>query len=286
MDNPHYVMMAKIIDDLARAEPGAAADLSALSARYGYEATYFQKLFKDYVGVSPKRLSQFMTYNRAREFLLQGYTTLEAAYEAGLSGNGRLHDLFVSIEGASPGVVQSRGAGLQITYGFHATPLGEMLIAQTALGVCWAAFVMAGGSEAAIDRMKSHWPKADFICGQQETSISAERILMIWRGDATDKIKLNLYGTNFQLQVWRALLQIPSGCVVNYGAIAAALGDPKASRAVGTAIGRNPVAVLIPCHRVIQSSGIVENYAWGTTRKRMLLGLEAAENNGSALDCI
>lgn len=279
MDHQHYEMMAKAIDCVLKG-PDEAVDIDSLSARFGYESTYFQKIFKEYVGISPKRLSQFITYNRARDFLLQGYSTLDAAYEAGLSGNGRLHDLFVAVEATTPGAVKARGMGMNISYGIHTTPLGEMLIAQTSLGVCWAAFVIDGDHNHNIEHIKARWPHADFAHDQNATAISMDRILNIWRGQGRGegKIKLDLHGTNFQIQVWRALLKIPVGAAVNYGAIATALGDSNASRAVGTAIGRNPVALLIPCHRVIQASGIVENYAWGTARKRMLLGLETAEN--------
>lgn len=273
MDHQHYEMVAKAIDYLLSSS-GGETDLESLSAHYGYESTYFQKIFKDYVGISPKRLTQFMAYKTARDFLLQGYPTLDAAYEAGLSGNGRLHDLFVSIEAATPGAVQARGEGMNISYGVHATPLGEMLIAQTVLGVCWAAFVMDEDRQHSIGRMKAQWPNAVFSEDQISTARTMDHILSIWRGNGKGKVKLDLHGTNFQIQVWRALLKIPAGATVHYGSIAAALGEEKASRAVGTAIGRNPVALLIPCHRVIQKSGIVENYAWGTSRKKMLLAIE------------
>lgn len=269
-----YDIVAKAIDDLV--DGNGEAGLDALAAKAGYEPTHFQKLFKDHVGISPKRVMQYMSYTKAREFLLEGYSTLEAAYQAGLSGGGRLHDLFVSIEAATPGVVQQRGAGMEIAYGYHPSPLGEVLIAQTEHGVCWMGFVPLQDRAAAFEKMQNHWPAAEFREEADKTVEAATHLFRIWKGqgNAKEKLRLDLQGTNFQIQVWRALLKIPSGAVMNYGQIAQALGDEKASRAVGTAVGANPVALLIPCHRVIQKSGIVENYAWGSARKKMLLGLE------------
>ncbi len=269
-------IIAQAIDFLA-AEAGAYPDLDALAARFGYESTHFQKLFKDQTGISPKRMTQYMQYSRARDFLLEGYPTLDAAHAAGVSGNARLHDLFVTCEAASPGTVAKRGDGMTIQYGFHASPVGEMLIAQTEIGVCWLGFVVDENREATMAGLRGHWPKARLTEDQEAIAPSAAHILRIWRGDgdARRRLTLDLHGTNFQIQVWRALLKIPAGGAVSYHHVASALGDPNASRAVGTAVGANPVCLLIPCHRVIQKSGIVENYRWGTPRKKILLGLEA-----------
>ena len=271
-----YDIIAKAIDYLV-AEHSARLDLDALAAKFGYEPTHFQKLFKDHVGVSPKRMVQYMNYSRARDFLLEGYPTLEAAHAAGLSGGGRLHDLFVACEAATPGMVQKRGEGMEISYGYHPSPIGDILIAQTDAGVCWLGFVVEEDRAESLRRMKTHWPLALFREDADGTQTSAEHVLRIWggAGDANDKLRLDLHGTNFQIQVWQALLKIPAGGVMSYGDIAAGLGDAKASRAVGTACGANPIMLLIPCHRVIQKSGIVENYAWGTARKKMLLGIES-----------
>lgn len=268
-------IVAQAIDYLASAEN--MPDLDLLAARFGYEPTHFQKLFRDQAGISPKRLTQFLQYTRAREFLLEGYPTLDAAYKAGLSGNGRLHDLFVTCEAATPGQVQRRGNGLSIVYSFHATPIGEVLIAQTEIGVCWIGFVIECGHEGAMKRMTEHWPLAAFVEDWNATQDAAGHVMRIWQGqgDAKRKLALDLHGTNFQIQVWRALLKIPAGGTMSYGDVAAALGDPNASRAVGTAVGANKLALLIPCHRVIQRSGIVENYAWGTARKKIILGIES-----------
>lgn len=276
MSGFQHDIVAKAIDYLA-AEDGRSVDLDALAARFGYDPTYFQKMFKARAGISPKRMTQYMQYRRARDFLLEGYPTLEAAHAAGLSGNGRLHDLFVHCEAASPGVVARRGEGMDIAYGFHPSPVGDMLIAQTKIGVCWLGFVVWDDRAETLTALKNHWPKASFIEDEGATEKSADHILRIWRGegDGVRRLTLDLHGTNFQIQVWQALLKIPVGGAVSYQDVATALGDANASRAVGTAVGANPVCLLIPCHRVIQKSGIVENYRWGTPRKKALLGLEA-----------
>lgn len=252
-------------------------DLDSLAQRFGYETTHFQKLFKEKVGISPKRILQFMNYKRARDFLLEGYPTLEAAYQAGLSSAGRLHDLFVTCEAATPGMVQKHGQGMRIFYGYHPSPIGDILIGQTNVGVCWLGFVVDQDRAIPFQEMQSHWPRASFIEDAAQTHIAAKHVLGIWqgRGDQKRKLKIDLHGTNFQIQVWRALLKIPAGGTMSYQAVASALGAPTASRAIGSAVGCNPISLLIPCHRVIQKSGIVENYLWGTQRKKILLGLEA-----------
>lgn len=274
MTNPAYDNIAQMIDYMV-AHPDGGGDLEDLARKAGYEPTYFQKLFQSYVGVTPKQLNRFMSLSRAREFLLEGYTTLGAAYEAGLSGNGRLHDLCVTIDAASPAEIKSRGKGLVIYYGWHLTPIGDVLIAETGRGVCWMSFSMQQEHTASYNAFIKRWPMADVIEDTERTALSAARIMRIWHGQAeTGQLKLNLFGTNFQMQVWQALLKIPTGGTVSYQAIANYIGQPKSNRAVGTAVGANPISLLIPCHRVIQSSGIVENYAWGSARKKMLLGLE------------
>lgn len=276
MSDFSFTIAAQAIDYLA-AHGEQQPDLDALAAKFGYESTHFQKLFKDKVGISPKRVIQYLNYKRARDFLLDGYPTLDAAYSAGLSSAGRLHDLFVTCEAATPGMVQRRGEGMTITYGYHATPIGEILVGQTEIGVCWMGFVIDEDRSVPYQEMQRHWPKAAFVQNENITAKAAKHILTIWQGKgrAEDKLKIDLHGTNFQIQVWRALLKIPAGGTMSYGDVASALGDPNASRAVGTAVGYNPISLLIPCHRVIQKSGIVENYMWGTSRKKILLGLEA-----------
>ena len=275
MDSFQHEIIARAIDELIERPPGAAP-LELLAEKFGYDPSHFQKMFRERVGISPKRFTQFLTYRRARDFLCDGHPTLDAAYAAGLSSGGRLHDLFVACEAATPGAVRSGGQGLEIEYGFQATPLGDMLIAQTALGVCWASFVIAGDRDGAMIELARHWPRAAMRENEMAVEETAEAMFDIWRGDYQgQRLKLHLHGTNFQIQVWRALLKIPAGSTVSYSAVASALGMPGASRAAGSAIGANKIALLIPCHRVIQQSGIIEHYAWGPARKRLLLGLEA-----------
>lgn len=249
-------------------------DLDFLARRAGYDVTYFQKSFTAMVGLSPKKLVQCMNARHARDLLLEGYATLDAAYESGLSGNGRLFDLLVTVEAATPGEVQRKGRGLHIRYGYHPTPMGDILIAQTERGVCWLGFLVDGDRAVPFSRLHAYWPLAEFIEDPEITAETARRIVDLWRG-REENLNIHLYGTNFQIQVWRALLKIPCGGTVSYKSIADHLGKPAASRAVGGAVGANPVSLLIPCHRVIQSSGIIENYGWGTPRKRLILGMES-----------
>lgn len=251
-------------------------DLDFLAHRAGYEPTYFQKLFKDKVGISPKRLQQYMNARHARELLGGGQSTLLAALDTGLSGTGRLHDLFVSYEGMTPGDVQRRGAGLIIRYGLYPTVLGHAIIAKTERGVCWLGFMMDESEAHCLRRIAQHWPLAEIIRDDRAVAPEAALLISIWEGQGREgsKLKLDLYGTNFQLQVWQALMQIPCGETLTYQDIASGLGRPKSSRAVGNAVGANPVSLLIPCHRVIRSSGIIDNYGWGSPRKKFLLALE------------
>jgi AraC family transcriptional regulator of adaptative response/methylated-DNA-[protein]-cysteine methyltransferase len=268
-------VVAEAIDYIVARE-GRDCELDALARRAGYEPTYFQKLFRDKVGISPKRLCQYMTVNHAREFLRRGATTDEAAHAAGLSGTGRLYDLFVTCDAVTPGEVQHKGQGLTVTYGYHPTPLGEILVGRTGRGVCYLGFLVGQDRAVPLAKMRRHLPHAAFVADDGATAAAADHIMRIWtgHGDAGDKLRLDLHGTNMQIQVWQALLKIPTGRTTTYKAIAAGLGRPNSSRAVGNAVGANPVSLLIPCHRVIQASGVVNNYGWGSPRKKVLLGLE------------
>lgn len=270
------VVIAESIDYLV-AHHQDQPDLDFLARRAGYETTHFQKSFTRMVGISPKRLVQYMNARHARELLVNGHSTLDAALASGLSGNGRLHDLFVSCEAATPGEVQRRGEGLNIQYGFAKSPLGELMIAKTPRGVCWLGFLVDEKRDRSLQRMKAHWPKAQFTHDDKSIQKEAEGILKIWNGQGNEKqkLKLDLYGTNFQLHVWQALLKIPCGETVTYQDIAKQLGRPKSSRAVGNAVGSNPVSLLIPCHRVIRATGIIDNYGWGSPRKKLILAIES-----------
>jgi AraC family transcriptional regulator, regulatory protein of adaptative response / methylated-DNA-[protein]-cysteine methyltransferase len=269
-------VVANTIDYLV-AHHQAQPDLDFLARRAGYETTHFQKIFKDHVGISPKRLVQYMNVKQARELLQDGATTLDTALRTGLSGNGRLHDLFVSCEGATPGDIQSRGAALKIVYGFHPTPIGEVMVAKTLKGICYLGFLVNEKRDEPVRKMKRHWPKAHFTPDDEAVKAECEQILGIWRGqgNADQKLRLDLYGTNMQIQVWQALLKITAGETVTYMDIAKQIGKPKASRAIGNAVGANPISLLIPCHRVIRATGIIDNYGWGSPRKKLLLAMES-----------
>ncbi len=271
-----YQKIADSIDYLV-AHHTQQPDLDHLAKRAGYEKTHFQKLFSDHVGISPKRLVQYMNASRARELMTHGQSTLDAAYETGLSGNGRLHDLFVSVEGVHPGDIGRRGEGLEIVYGFQPSPMGEMLVAKTAKGVCYLGFLMNQSRDRPIEKMRNHFPKAMYVHDDKAVQGAAHHILQIWRGQGKQSapLKLDIYGTNFQIQVWRALLRIPVADTITYQDIGKALGRPKASRAVGNAVGANPVSLLIPCHRVIRATGIIDNYGWGSPRKKLILAMES-----------
>lgn len=250
--------------------------LEFLARRAGYDTTHFQKLFTEKAGISPKRLIQYMNMRHASELLQAGHTTLDAAFATGLSGTGRLYDLFVTCQAVTPGDVQHKGRGLVITYGYHPTPLGEIMVGQTPRGVCFLGFLVNKNRNVPFCKMKGHLPFADYVANDDATRDSAAAIMRIWRGqgESGKKLKLDLHGTNLQIQVWQALLRIPLGETVTYKAIAEQLGRPKASRAVGNAVGANPVSLLIPCHRVIRATGIIDNYGWGSPRKKLLLGME------------
>lgn len=267
-------LVAESIDYLV-ARYREAPDLDHLARRAGYEPTYFQKLFSDYVGISPKRLVQYMNMRHARELLAGGAPLLETALDAGLSGPGRLHDLFVACEAVTPGDVRYKGRGLDVAYGWHASPLGEILVAQTPRGVCWLGFVVDQDRAPALKRLRDHLPEAIFIEDGAGTATAATDILAIWSGCGEKKLRLVLHGTNLQIQVWQALLRIPCGGTVTYADIARDIGHPKAARAVGNAVGANPVSLLIPCHRVIRATGIIDNYGWGSPRKKLILSMES-----------
>ena len=253
-------------------------ELEFLAKRAGYDKPHFQKLFKQKVGISPKRLAQYMTMRHARELLAAGKTTEDAASAAGLSGTGRLYDLFVNCEAVTPGEISYKGAGVNVVYGWHATPLGEILVSQTEKGVSYLGFVVDGSRAEPVRRMKKYLPEAKYAEDNKAIQKTAERIMAIWRGegDRRKKLTLDLHGTNLQIQVWQALLRIPLGETLTYGDIAKEIKKPKASRAVGNAVGLNPISLLIPCHRVIRSTGIIDNYGWGSPRKKLILGVEGS----------
>ncbi len=238
---------------------------------------HFQRLFTRWVGISPKRFLQFITKEHAKQLLAMSASILDASYQVGLSSPGRLHDLFITWEAVTPGEFKQRGEGLTINYGFHPTPFGDVLLAATERGLCNLSFVMPSGRAEALETLRRSWPKASLV---EQPSVTQPMVARIFHapGHTFDQpLHLYLSGSIFQLKVWEALLRIPSGSVVSYRDIASIVGDPKASRAVGNALARNPVPVLVPCHRVITSLGDFGNYHYGETRKIALLGWEMAK---------
>ncbi len=248
-------------------------DLKAISRRAGLSEFHFQRLFTRWAGVSPKRFVQYLTKEHARKLLEQSRDILSASLESGLSGPSRLHDLFVNYEAMTPGDYKEGGRGLTIRYGFHMTPFGECFLAVTERGVCALHFIMQKSTNA-LHACKERWPNARFTEDDKVTGRAVERIF-----SRSGTIRLDVRGTNFQLKVWEALVRIPEGAVTTYSAIANAIHNPGASRAVGAAVGSNPVAYLIPCHRVIRNLGVFGNYRWGEDRKKAMLGWEFAKHD-------
>lgn len=235
---------------------------------------HFQRIFSEWAGVSPKKFMQFLSLNHAKNLLKDQQGLLEVTYDTGLSSYSRLHDLFITIEGMTPNEFKNGGADLIIHYDFADSPFGPIIIASTAKGVCHMAF--EHDENKALAELKTRFPNAQYKQGRDKYQQDA---LVIFQKDWTelDKIKLHLAGTAFQLKVWESLLKIPFGSLVSYGEIAQAIGKPKSARAVGSAIGSNPIAFIIPCHRVIQSSGKISGYLWGEVKKKAIIGWEAAK---------
>ena len=252
--------------------------LEEIAASIGLSEFHFQRLFTRWVGVSPKRFLQYLTKEGAKQFLDKSENLLDTTHQVGLSSLGRLHDLFITTEAVTPGEYKSRGSGVTIRYGLHPTPFGQCLIGLTERGICHLSFVQSGEGDA-IDSLVADWKEARMIEDFQNTAPLIAPIFDIrQRGEIP--LQLHLRGTNFQIKVWEALLDIPIGSVSTYGHLASHIGNPGALRAVGTAVGHNPIAVLIPCHRVIRKVGEFGNYRYGAPRKKALLGWEAIQVTG------
>ncbi len=248
--------------------------LESMAEKVSLSPFHFQRLFTAWAGVSPKKFLQYISVAHAKKVLKEQQATLfDAALDTGLSGTGRLHDLFIKIEGMTPGEFKHGGEHLLINYSFAESPFGTLLVAATPKGICYMAF--ADQEEEALQKLQQYFPNAQF---KQMLDPHQQNALYIFTHDWSqiNNIKLHLKGTDFQLKVWEALLKIPLGHLSTYGSIATQIKNTKASRAVGTAIGSNPVAFLIPCHRVIQASGTLGGYLWGATRKTAMIGWEAA----------
>jgi len=251
--------------------------LEVLAEEVGETPTGLQKLFTRWAGLSPKAFLQAVTLDHARRLLDSGMPLLEASFEVGMSGPGRLHDLFVTHEAMSPGDYKTRGEGLTIRYGYHISPFGIALIMVTDRGLAGLAFNDAGNEQSAFRDMSSRWPNATYVEDISATAPYAARIFdpARWRSD--QPLRVVMIGTDFQLRVWEALLRIPMGRACTYSSIAASIGAPSACRAVGAAVGANPMSFVVPCHRALGKSGALTGYHWGLTRKRAILGWEAGQ---------
>ncbi len=248
--------------------------LEDLAKDAGLQPIQLQRVFSRWCGLTPKQFLQAITLDHAKALLRDSASVLDATYEVGLSGSGRLHDLFVAHEAMTPGAYRSRGAGLTISYGFHPCPFGQVLLMVTEKGLAGLAFADQGEERTALEDMTARWPAADFLEDSIATGPYAARVFdpREWSGDTP--LNVVLIGTDFEIRVWKTLLKIPMGRATTYSDIARDLGNPKASRAVGTAVGRNPISFVVPCHRVLGRNGSLCGYHWGLTRKRAILGWE------------
>ena len=271
-----YEVVRRVIEKISldyRDQPS----LEALAEAAGDTPNGLQKLFTRWAGLSPKGFLQAVTLDHARRLLDAGLSVLDATYEVGMSGPARLHDLFVTHEAMSPGDYKTRGAGLTIRYGFHISPFGIALLMVTDRGLAGLAFNDPGDERAALEDMTSRWPNATYVEDISATAPYAARIFDPAKWHSDQPLRVVFIGTDFQIRVWEALLRIPMGKACTYSAIAASIGAPKASRAVGAAVGANPMSFVVPCHRALGKSGALTGYHWGLTRKRAILGWEAGQ---------
>lgn len=254
-------------------------NLEEVAASIGLSEFHFQRLFTRWAGVSPKRFLQFLTKEGAKDLLSRSENLLDTTHQVGLSSLGRLHDLFVTTEAVTPGEYKTQGEGVTIRYGIHLTPFGKCLIGMTERGICHLGFVQTSEGDA-LDDLVANWKEARMIEDYRTTAALVGPIFDLRFSARIKPLTLHLRGTNFQLKVWEALLQIPTGAVTTYEGLAQRIGQPSASRAVGTAVGHNPIAVLIPCHRVIRKVGDFGNYRYGSERKKALLAREFVRVQG------
>lgn len=256
-------------------------EVEVIAEAAGVSPTDLHHLFRRWCGLTPKAFLQALTLHSARELLRASASVLDTTYEVGLSGPGRLHDLFVTHESMSPGEWKAGGEGLTITYGFHPCPFGMALVMVAPRGLAGLALADPGEERAALDDMRSRWPRANYVEDYAATTETARRIFdaKLWSKD--QPLRIVLIGTDFEVRVWEKLLSIPMGKLATYSDIACRIGSPKASRAVGAAVGKNPISFVVPCHRAVGKSGDITGYHWGLTRKRAMLGWEAGVSAGS-----
>jgi AraC family transcriptional regulator, regulatory protein of adaptative response / methylated-DNA-[protein]-cysteine methyltransferase len=267
----HYGVIARALREIDAGGPGQS--LETLAARMGMSAAHFQRIFSQWVGVSPKRYQQYLALDHARSLLLQRHTVLHTAHEAGLSGTGRLHDLFLTWEAMSPGDFARGGDGLDITWGYAPSPFGDVVSFATTKGICGMGFTDEMGRDQTATDLMTRWPKARF---DRDDDRAITRSAQVFGGKGA---ALHLMGAPFQIKVWEALLAVPSGHVTTYSDIATHIGHDRAVRAVGTAVGRNPISFLIPCHRALRKSGGLGGYHWGLPAKRAILAWESARED-------
>jgi AraC family transcriptional regulator of adaptative response/methylated-DNA-[protein]-cysteine methyltransferase len=273
--NEDYQRIEKAIKFLELNFPSQPS-LKEIATQIGLSEYHFQRIFSRWVGISPKRFLQFLTKEYAKELLDNTANLLDVTYEAGLSSPGRLHDLFVSCEAVTPGEYKSKGKGITITYGYHLSPFGECMLATTERGICGFYFVQNGDRGRVFSELDHTWKNANLIQDPNASRDLVQKIFNPTSAGAPEPLHLILNGTNFQIKVWEALVKIPFGGVVSYEDVAVQVGTPKATRAVGSAVGKNPISFIIPCHRVIRKTADFGNYGGGTARKKALLGWEAA----------
>ncbi len=274
-DPYHFALIARAIDFIGT-RTNEQPTLDEVAAATGLSPAHFQRIFSQWTGVSPKRYQQYLTLNHAKDLLKNRFSVLETSLETGLSGSSRLHDLFVKWEAMSPGEYAVGGAGLTISYGTFASPFGNVLAMGTDRGLCGMAFTDETGLQAAMADMQSRWPLAIYV---KNSKTLHDSVTAAFTGG--DQAALHLIGAPFQIKVWEALLTVPSGHVTTYSQIAGKIGHPKAVRAVGTAVGRNPISWLIPCHRALRKSGELGGYHWGLPVKRAMLAWESARLDAS-----
>ena len=267
-----YAKVRAVLEHLS-ADWREQPSLAELARPVGLSEDQLQKLFTRWAGLTPKAFLQVLTLNHARAMLKDQASILDAALDSGLSGPSRLHDLFIAHEAMSPGIYKAKGEGLVISYGYHPSPFGIALVMITEHGLCGLSFNDEGGERAAFEDMSSRWPRARYVEDSARTAPFAARVF----SDIKDgqPLRITMIGSDFEISVWETLLKIPKGRAVTYGNIAASLGKPKAARAVGAAVGKNPISFVVPCHRVIGSTGALTGYHWGLTRKKAILGWEA-----------
>lgn len=272
-DRYHYALIDRAIEAIDAAG-GAPLSLDDLAKAVNLSPAHFQRVFSRWAGVSPKKVQQYLTLGHAKSLLAERFTTLDTAHATGLSGPGRLHDLFMTWEAMSPGTFAAGAEGMTIRWGWFDSPFGPALIMATDKGICGIGFEEEAGRDAALADLTGRWPKATYVHDPDALAPLAEQAFPKAGGPAT--APLYLIGAPFQIKVWEALLRIPSGHVTTYSEIAQTVGNPRAVRAVGTAVGRNPISWLVPCHRALRKSGGLGGYHWGLERKRAMLAWETA----------